>query len=471
MGAEIFTWALGWRALVSFSVVGLLSACATRAPEWHRFNAGDIGDHRLQGVWENPATGHVASFRQDSIEVFHVLGDFCIRDTGVVPEYSLYRFGSSRDELWLHYYDYRERPELLQAPLVFRRMPVLPDACQSDTLNRQFDPGQVFEVIVRAFDRFYAFFEERGVDWAVVKQHYAVRAEAVSSEGQLFKLLEEMLAPLGDGHVNLTWSDRSFNAGRPALRARLRDAWAESDSDLSESAFVSAWHRGVLESVYEVLDPGSLRSGAADALEWGTIGDTLGYLRINRLSRFTESDEPRPVQYDALDAALAAMRVDLASTSAIIVDVAMNGGGSDAAAQIVASYFADRRRPVLRYEAKGAPPQEIIVSPRAAGERRPVLLLTSEVTASAAEVFVLMMRAFPHVTQVGGRTRGDLSSLLPKPFPNGFRVTLSYQRVLDADGTLFEGVGIPPERPLELFPDGDLSGGFAAALSTLAEGR
>jgi carboxyl-terminal processing protease len=82
-----------------------------------------------------------------------------------------------------------------------------------------------------------------------------------------------------------------------------------------------------------------------------------------------------------------------------------------------------------------------------------------------------MMRAFPHVTQVGGRTRGGLSSLLPKPFPNGFLVTLSYQRVLDADGTLFEGIGIPADRPLELFPDGDLRGGFASALSVLAEGR
>jgi hypothetical protein len=60
---------------------------------------------------------------------------------------------------------------------------------------------------------------------------------------------------------------------------------------------------------------------------------------------------------------------------------------------------------------------------------------------------------------------------LPKPFPNGFLVTLSYQRVLDADGTLFEGIGIPADRPLELFPDGDLRGGFASALSVLAEGR
>ncbi|MEM8963192.1 MAG: S41 family peptidase, partial [Acidobacteriota bacterium] len=195
----------------------------------------------------------------------------------------------------------------------------------------------------------------------------------------------------------------------------------------------------------------------------------VGYVRINRFSRFMDGNQPRPVQYDALDAALAEMRGDFSAVSRIIVDVAMNGGGSDAAAQIVASYFADRRRPVLRYEVEGAPTREIVVSPRADGERRPILLLTSEVTASAAESFVLMMRAFPHVTQVGGATRGGLSSLLPKPFPNGFRVTFSYQRVLDAEGNLFEGMGVPPERPVELFPDTDVHGGFAAALSELSK--
>jgi carboxyl-terminal processing protease len=152
----------------------------------------------------------------------------------------------------------------------------------------------------------------------------------------------------------------------------------------------------------------------------------------------------------------------------IIVDVALNGGGSDAAAQIVASFFADERRPVLRYEAADAPSQEIFVSPRGGGEGRKVLLLTSEVTASAAESFVLIMRAFPHVTHVGGRTRGGLSSLLPKPFPNGFRVTLAYQRVLDAEGVLYEGIGIPPDRELQLFPDGNIDGGFALVLAQLA---
>ncbi|MEM8995468.1 MAG: S41 family peptidase [Acidobacteriota bacterium] len=465
---------------------GLLAACAADPREstgafeapvmteaspalgWNVLDDAALGDERLHGAWENPAAGHVVSFSGEGVEVFHVLDDFCIRDDGVVPDFALYGFGERRDALWLHHYDFRRRPELLASARVFRRLSALPEACAAPAADRRRGPAEVFDLVIRSFDRFYPFFDERGVDWPDVKRRYAARAGDLSTEHELFELLIEMLAPLADGHLNVTGAERSWNAGKPELRVRLRDAWAASGSELSEGAYVSTWHRGILESVYGVLDPDSLRSGAAGALEWGTVGGRMGYVRIHRFSRFTEGDESRPAQYDALEAALAAMRADLTGVETLLVDVAMNGGGSDAAAQIVASHFADRRRRVLRYEEAGAPPRELFVSPRDGGERRPILLLTSEVTASAAEAFVLMMRGFPHVTQVGERTRGDLSSLLPKPFPNDLRVTLAYQRVLGVDGVSYEGVGIPPARPLELFPEGNLDGGFAAALAALA---
>jgi carboxyl-terminal processing protease len=457
------------RSVATFLLVWGLGGCASRALEWQPLESGQvIGRPELYGVWENPATGHVVQFTPHRTAVFHRLDDFCIRDTGVVPPYSLYRVEPRRGELLLHYYDYRTRPSLLQAPLVFRRAISLPEACGIEESEIRADPNQLYGLVTRAFDRFYPFFGERKMDWGAQKARFSERARALSTDEQLFDLLAEMLKPLGDGHVNVTWSGRSFNAAAPRLRTRLRDAWAAAGTTLSEGAFVSAWHRGVMESIYPVLDTDSRRSGAAGALEWGTIADTVGYVRVNRFTGFAAANEPRPVQYDSLASSLSAMQKDLTATTLLIVDVALNGGGSDAAAQLIAAFFADRRRPVLRYEADGSPSHTIFVEPAGAGERRPVLLVTSEVTASAAEAFVLMMRAFPHVTHVGERTRGDLSSLLPKPFPNGFRVTLAYQHVLDDAGTSYEGVGIPPDHMIELFPDSNMTGGFAAALTALA---
>mgnify|MGYP003579695879 FL=1 len=451
--------------------IGALGGCAARAPEWQAFDPGGKVDRPgLQGVWENPATGHLVQFTSFRTDVFHRLDDFCIRDTGVVPPYSLYHLDARRGELSLHYYDYRSRPSLLQAPLVFRRVSALPETCASEEAGTgsRAAPSQLYELITRTFDRFYRFFAVRELDWAARKARFDERARVLQTDEQLFDLLAEMLEPLGDGHVNVTWSGRAFNAAAPKLRTRLRNVWAAARTTLSEGYFVSAWHPVVLESIYPVLDPDSRRSGAAGALEWGTIADTVGYVRINRFSGFTSANATRPVQYDSLAAALSQMRKDLMPSTLLIVDVALNGGGSDAAAQLIAGYFADIRRPVLRYEAEGSPSHTIFVAPVEAGERRPVLLVTSEVTASAAEAFVLMMRAFPHVTHLGERTRGDLSSLLPKPFPNGFRVTLAYQRVLDDEGVSYEGVGIPPERMIELFPDTNLTAGLATAVAGLA---
>lgn len=457
------TWAV-FASLVSVTA----TACAPSGdPGWATL--GPEVDRSLHGVWENTATGHVVSFSSAGRVVFHVLPDFCIRDTGVVPEYSLFRLEGGGAELQLHYYDYRDRPELLQAPQVFQRRETLPPACTSPT-EGPLEPTAVYGLVIETFDRFYAFFDERDLDWTAQKQSLATRAAAVPDDSTAFDLLAALLAPLNDGHVNLSGAGRSFNAGRPALRRRLGDAWAAAQTGLSEGEFVSEWHQSVLGSVHPLLDEASLRAGASGAVEWGTIGGTAGYIRINRFSSFSQGEETRPAQYDTLDATLRKALDDLMHAERLIVDVALNGGGSDAAAHLVASYFADRGRDVLSYEVLGSPTQTIRVTPAGAGETRPVALITSEVTASAAESFVLMMRAFPHVTHMGGTTRGGLSSLLPKPFPNGFQATLSYQRVLDSEGRLFEATGIPPHREIELVPQSDVRGTFARVLEEIARG-
>lgn len=415
-------------------------------------------------VWENPGTAHwLRWFEDGSYTVHHVLGDDCFPDTGVVPELTLAR--RSGDELETAYYDYRPWPQLMQLTPRFEKRPQLPQACLEPP--RDWSLAELYDLVVRAFDEHYAFFDERQIDWPALEARYRERGRGAASEDELFGVFEEMFGDFGDGHLNVRWGERSFNAGRPELRRRLAEHWRRSPRETTESEFVSSWHRGVLASALEVLDEGSLRSGAAGALEWGTVGAT-GYVRVNRFGGFTEEPLPRSEQYAAFAQTLETMKRDLEPVEYFIVDVALNGGGSDAAALLVTSYFADSRRPVIAYQEADSPRRTLFVEP-AAAERRPVLLLTSEVTASAAESFVVMMRSLPHVVQVGGTTRGGLSSLLPKPLPRDLLVTLSYQRVLDPEGRLFEGVGVAPSVAVELFPDEDLYGTFAATLTSMAE--
>jgi carboxyl-terminal processing protease len=334
-------------------------------------------------------------------------------------------------------------------------------------------PPAVFDALAAVLEEHYAFFAERGVDWTALRTRYRPLAARAPGADSLFAVLCDMLGHLDDGHVNLSRrGGPSCNAGRPALRERLVAAWRREGRPGTSGDYVAAWHRGVVESVPPLLDAGSRREGAAGALEWGRIGDSVAYVRVHRFGGFTREAAPRPVQLDSLRAALDRMSADIGGAKAAIVDVAMNGGGHRAAEVLVARRFADRERAGVTTQVRGGAAQMVVLRPEApAGARpftRPVVLLTSEITASAAEEFVLLMRALPHVTHAGERTRGILSDMLPKPLPGGFMVTLSHQAVRDAEGRLFEGAGIPPDETLPLFPPGRERTGFAEAVRGLA---
>lgn len=461
------------RRTPTFLLAACLAAC-TASPAsdtwqpWQPIDS-DATTARLTGVWQNEALGHIARVSETGTEVFHDLGPVCMADTGVVPAFALARFGANPDRVRFAYYDYRETPALLQNPLEYTRRSALPDACQDQAGFEEMPLIELFDLITDLFERHYAFFDERRVDWTETRARFGPLAAEVTSEEALFDLLEKMLTPLNDGHLNLTWETRAFNAGRPKLLDVLGEAWEATDQAMTRGAFVGDWSRTVQRSVHGILNEGTHQTAAEGALEWGIIGGNVGYVRINRFNGFLKDAPSRQAELAALRQMLTEMSADLEATDRLILDVSHNGGGNDAAAMTVVQHFLDRPRHVLTYAVSGTPDRVVELAPTRITAQKPILLLTSEVTASAAEAFVLMMRALPHVEHVGMTTRGSISSLLPKPLPRGFQVTLSYQQVLDADGNLYEAKGIPPTRPLPLFADDTLFTGYAAMIAALAE--
>lgn len=423
----------------------------------------------LLGVWRSAATGHLIAFGPGGYEVFHEVGALCLADTGQLPALSLYQLEAGTKRLALHYFDYRDHPALLQNPLILDRIDALAPHCGPWSPSGEEDLLATFDALWSVFDRHYAFFDERGIDWDQTREVYRSQAQAATDPEALFEIFTDMLAPLNDGHVNLSGAGLSFNAGNPDLRQRLAAHWRVSGSDVSEGRFVGQWSREVRASIVELLDEGSHTTASEGALEWGRINGTVGYIRINRFARFDGQAPNRSAELDRLRQDLSAMAADLNDTQRLIVDVAHNGGGHDAAAMTVVEHFLDQPREVLIYAVPGVPRRAVSLTPSGEAEMREISLITSEITASAAEAFVLMMRALPHVTQVGEPTRGNISSLLPKPLPMDFRVTLAYQPVLDANGTLFEVGRIPPHRDMTLFPDDNLFGGYRDTIRQIAQ--
>ena len=138
------------------------------------------------------------------------------------------------------------------------------------------------------------------------------------------------------------------------------------------------------------------------------------------------------------------------NAKAVIVDVSLNDGGRDAIARRLAGFFASAR--TVGYSKrpgdakKEQPYQAIPIDPsKAARYTGPIYLVAGPKTLSAAEVFVLAMRALANVTQIGETTDGSLSDELLKPLSNGWILSLSNEVYLDSNRVSWEGLGIPPE--------------------------
>jgi len=76
---------------------------------------------------------------------------------------------------------------------------------------------------------------------------------------------------------------------------------------------------------------------------------------------------------------------------------------------------------------------------------KPIAILISPNTASAAEVFLTAMSSLPHVTIVGEKTVGILADQLDKDLPNGWVVAVPNVVFMDKNGTSFEVTGVPPD--------------------------
>jgi hypothetical protein len=66
------------------------------------------------------------------------------------------------------------------------------------------DPERTFETLWTTFYNRYPFFDIRGVDWQKQYERYRPEVTADTTDEELFDILCGLLAPLNDGHVNLT---------------------------------------------------------------------------------------------------------------------------------------------------------------------------------------------------------------------------------------------------------------------------
>ncbi len=277
------------------------------------------------------------------------------------------------------------------------------------------NPLALFDQVWGDFDLHYSLFVVKQVNWDSLRTVYRPLAATAVNQFALENIVSGMLSNLHDGHVEF----RGLSVGAP----------------LHGNAIAPTITYGKYVALGEEFDGG---------VSYGRASSSIGYIQISTF----EGAELVP----ELDSALSALR----GSQGIIIDVRNNDGGLLDNATNAAARFASQRTTVAYVRYRNGPAhtdftkyleQQVLPGGpvRYSGD---VYLLTSRNTVSAAELFVLAMRALGHTTVVGDTTAGETGSPFARELQNGWSYQFPESIEYTLAGATFEDIGLPPDAPV-----------------------
>jgi len=440
----------------------------------------------LQGVWEQTGYGFVVQINDEGIVLFDFTRASCLQFATfgnetldeIIETASISADGMSLET--------KDPAELFSES--YARREALPDVCEPDNLIEDPTPTVVFDHFWHTFNDYYAFFAERQVDWEAQRATYRPQVNNDMTDEQLFQLLSEMIDPLDDGHVSLVADTDVFQRGfSPADDASVFKAeLAESFNQQTEFDDIDDYldfqlnraREVTFQSVSNLNQAGlEIEGDVPAAIYWGTLDNNVGYINITRMLVFGDTFDVENGDLDdlsleddlqALNAILDRVLADLQDTSAMVIDVRSNGGGTDSASMEIVNRFATDELQVISKFARSFDGETAIkqafTTPTATPYTSPIVVLSSLETASAAEIFLMAMNSLPNVTLVGDESTGELSDILGKELPNGWQFGLSNEVYSDFQDRRFEVIGVPMDTKIKALSLPDIEQGIDSAL-------
>lgn len=307
-------------------------------------------------------------------------------------------------------------------------------------INEVDSPMKNFEELWNEFDLRYANFELKEVNWNEVYTKYKVLVSNKTTNKRLFEICCSMLQELNDGHVtiNPNFEEENIECGPPyefslesAFNTEKKILQFESvmDTELTENGFSKPIKTELSE----------------DTNFQYRVSDSFGYLRLDEMTEKITFGKFKRTVDNAIKAFL--------GKEGLIIDLRFNGGGWDNNTYKLASRFVPKGESIGHFERtriKGRNEYSRMKYKmvKSRGKRqfaKPIVILTSDFTASAAEVFLLVMNELPNVTIIGDNTEGIFSEMYEFKLPNKWAVSLSDQQYFSEKKENYEGKGIPPD--------------------------
>jgi carboxyl-terminal processing protease len=433
----------------------ILQACGggtVTVPEIEQFK-GTFG--KVQGVWQQDGYGTIIKFDTTT----NTYTNFQTTDVSCILKYS----DSFQDlEKDLDEFELNQTNNIMTlqfhgnfTQFHYQKLQTLPALCENGGTRASTDPSINFEVLWHTFNEQYAFFVQRDLDWSNEYAVFQPQLSSIASDVELFSLFKDMLTSLKDAHVTLDNGETNIAFGSTSPLIIRMMAEFSQQSNISEFETFVEIERGKVLSIIASYLGGSVKNGANEKLYWGALNENVGYLLVNQMNGYsTQGDFDSEMQ--ALGTALNSAMVELADKQALVIDLRQNGGGMAESAMRIASRFVTTETPVLSVKAQNASgftsPQILSLYPT--GEQPftgPVVILTSSLTASAAEILILAMQASSQITLIGETTAGIFSNQLIKQLPNGWQVSLSNEVYETLNGEIFEAKGIEANIKLDVF--------------------
>lgn len=283
------------------------------------------------------------------------------------------------------------------------------------------EPEKNFEHLWKTYDRNYALFGAKHIDWDALYKVYRPRVTSKTTDDELFQVIADMLGNLNDNHVRLISPKRQFQSG---ILGQMK--MEDFSLDLVKQKYLKGKSKPLVDGNFD----------------YGWITDSIGYFHFRGFGRM-----------ELTQAAIDEIMKEFKDAKAIVADVRGNGGGDDRVGKLIADRFADRQRLYMKTAIRNGsrrddftPWKYWYVEPGGPIQfTKPVILLTHRHSVSAAENFALAMRVLPHVTVVGDATSGVFADVYGDRLPNGWRFSVSFKLFIDQTGFCWEGIGVPSD--------------------------